>query len=268
VRRKLHAAVAQRVRRASAALLCSTLWRLASHAAVRLIASMFTWCARTETTLSRSAASGAIFNHVLLWRPTPPAEASDVVRPCAILRGHEGAIHRLAWHDAGTLLCSVSEDRSARLWDTREAWTACGTPHQLQPAASLFGHTGRVWDAVFLDDGMLATVAEDSTARLWRLDGTHLAAIQGHRGRGIWRCAAAGGSLATGGADGGVKLWRLADWLPREHAAEHASAGGTDTLVFAEPLAAVIADAPRVRGKECVPNSKGAANAPLTDAHS
>jgi WD40 repeat protein len=229
---------------------------------------MFTWCARTETTLSRSAASGAIFNHVLLWRPTPPAEASDVVRPCAILRGHEGAIHRLAWHDAGTLLCSVSEDRSARLWDTREAWTACGTPHQLQPAASLFGHTGRVWDAVFLDDGMLATVAEDSTARLWRLDGTHLAAIQGHRGRGIWRCAAAGGSLATGGADGGVKLWRLADWLPREHAAEHASAGGTDTLVFAEPLAAVIADAPCVRGKECVPNSKGAANAPLTDAHS
>jgi hypothetical protein len=36
VRRKLHAAVAQRVRRACAALLRSTLWRLASHAAVRL----------------------------------------------------------------------------------------------------------------------------------------------------------------------------------------------------------------------------------------
>lgn len=211
--------------------------------------------------LSRSAASGAIFNHVLLWQPAPPADDGDVVRPSAFLRGHEGAIHRLAWHDGGTLLCSVSEDRSARLWDTRGAWSACETPHELQPASSLFGHTGRVWDAAFLDGGMLATVAEDSTARLWRLDGTPLAAIQGHRGRGIWRCAAAGGALATGGADGGIKLWRLADWLPHDLAAEHTSAGGTDTLVFAEPLDVVAADAPRARGKECVPIDAAAASA-------
>ena len=177
-----------------------------------------------------------------------------MVRPAAFLRGHEGAIHRLVWDNAGAVLCSVSEDRSARLWDTRAAWSACDEPHQLRPAASLFGHTGRVWDAVFVDGDMLATVAEDSTARLWRHDGTQLAAIQGHRGRGIWRCAAAGGALATGGADGGVKLWRLADWLPceGERVAERTSSGGTDTVVFTEPLDAVAAAGPRVRGKECV----------------
>ena len=178
-----------------------------------------------------------------------------MVRPTAMLRGHEGAIHHLAGDDAGATLCSVSEDRSARLWDTRDAWGACDAPRELRPRASLFGHTGRVWDAAFVDGDVIATVAEDGTARLWRHDGMQLAAIQGHRGRGIWRCAVAGGSLVTGGMDGGVKMWQLADWLPRSDSEDHASAGGTDTSVFAEPFEAPMADGPRMRGKKCVPKA-------------
>ena len=191
---------------------------------------------------------------MLLWRPVPASDG-EMVRPTAMLRGHEGAIHHLAWDVAGATLCSVSEDRSARLWDTCNAWSACDAPHELRPVASLFGHTGRVWNAVFVDGGMVATVAEDGTARLWRHDGTQLAAIQGHRGRGIWRCVVAGGSLVTGGTDGGVKMWQLADWLPRGDGEVHCSAGGTDTAVLAEPLNAALADGPRVRGKECVPKA-------------
>lgn len=54
--------------------------------------------------------------------------------------------------------------------------------------------------------------------------------LQGHRGRGIWRCAllepclqppaadaataAARCFIFTGGADSSIKCWRLADWLP------------------------------------------------------
>ena len=188
---------------------------------------------------------------MLLWRPAP-VNFGEVVRPTAMLQGHEGAIHHLAWDAAGATLCSVSEDRSARLWDTRDFWSTCDTPRELHSVASLFGHTGRVWDAVFVDSGIIATVAEDGTARLWRRDGTQLAAIQGHRGRGIWRCAVAGGSLVTGGTDGGVKMWQLADWLPFGDSEAHSSAGGTDNAVFTEPLDAVLADGPRMRGKECV----------------
>ena len=169
-----------------------------------------------------------------------------------MLQGHEGAIHHLAWDAAGAMLCSASEDRSARLWDARDTWSECDTPRELRPVASLFGHTGRVWDAAFVDGSVIATVAEDGTARLWRHDGTQLAAIQGHRGRGIWRCAVAAGSLVTGGTDGGVKMWQLADWLPCGDSEVHASAGGTDNAVFAEPIDAALADGPRMRGKECV----------------
>ena len=54
--------------------------------------------------------------------------------------------------------------------------------------------------------------------RAWRLaDGQQLACLQGHRGRGIWRCSfhTPAGLLLTAGADASIKLWRMADWLPQ-----------------------------------------------------
>jgi len=40
-----------------------------------------------------------------------------------------------------------------------------------------------------------------------------VARLQGHRGRGVWRCLALpGGCVATAGADGSLKLWALADF--------------------------------------------------------
>ena len=48
--------------------------------------------------------------------------------------------------------------------------------------------------------------------RVWR-SGKCVAALQGHRGRGIWRCALLpGGRAATAGADGSLKLWPLANF--------------------------------------------------------
>ncbi|GIL97391.1 hypothetical protein Vretimale_2818, partial [Volvox reticuliferus] len=94
---------------------------------------------------------------------------------------------------------------------------------------------------------MLVTGSEDCTARLWHAaTGRCLAVMQGHRGRGIWRCAvhgsgggitsgdygcgpadsrgASGGAgvgasergyvLATAGADSAIRLWSLREWLP------------------------------------------------------
>ena len=60
--------------------------------------------------------------------------------------------------------------------------------------------------------------------RAWRLaDGQQLACLQGHTGRGIWRCSfhSPAGLLLTAGADASVKLWHMPDWLPQP-------ASGTD----------------------------------------
>jgi len=52
----------------------------------------------------------------------------------------------------------------------------------------------------------------DSLGRVWR-GGRCVARLQGHRGRGVWRCLALpGGCVTTAGADGSLKLWALADF--------------------------------------------------------
>ena len=54
--------------------------------------------------------------------------------------------------------------------------------------------------------------------RAWRLtDGQQLACLQGHKGRGIWRCSfhSPTGLLLTAGADASIKLWHVPHWLPQ-----------------------------------------------------
>ena len=50
--------------------------------------------------------------------------------------------------------------------------------------------------------------------RVWSSQtGRQVAVLQGHTGRGMWRCALAGPHLITGGADGSIKSWRWASHL-------------------------------------------------------
>lgn len=56
--------------------------------------------------------------------------------------------------------------------------------------------------------------------RVW--DGTtgkQLCSLQGHKGRGVWRCLLHPDQdrLITAGADSSIKIWRLADWMPADH---------------------------------------------------
>ena len=56
--------------------------------------------------------------------------------------------------------------------------------------------------------------------RVWDMtNGKQLCSLQGHKGRGVWRCLLHPNQdlLITAGADSSIKLWRLADWLPAHH---------------------------------------------------
>ncbi|MCH89801.1 WD repeat-containing protein, partial [Trifolium medium] len=66
------------------------------------------------------------------------------------LVGHEGSIFRIAWSSCGSKLVSVSDDRSARVWDVpieRE-----DSLHHDPIAIVLFGHNARVWDCCISDN--------------------------------------------------------------------------------------------------------------------
>ncbi|KAJ1991880.1 WD repeat-containing protein 6 [Dimargaris cristalligena] len=167
-------------------------------------------------------ASGTVFNQVLIWRILSNTHLSIPEGPPVeyILAGHEGVIFGMRFSADGSIVTSVSDDRTVRVWRLPSA----DDPHKLskpvQPV-TLFGHTARVWDCLILSD-LLVSISEDSTCRVWSFDPNQfqaedqeprsLACWRGHLGKSIWGVAVdpTQSWVATGGGDGGIRLWSLA----------------------------------------------------------
>ena len=78
----------------------------------------------------------------------------------AELEGHEGCVNRLAWNETGTLLASVSDDCTLRIWDIRRY--KCDTVINT-------GHTRNIFGVSFIpgtSDRCLATGAMDHRVRV------------------------------------------------------------------------------------------------------
>eukprot|EP01124_Arcella_intermedia_P009370 TRINITY_DN16110_c0_g1_i2.p1 TRINITY_DN16110_c0_g1~~TRINITY_DN16110_c0_g1_i2.p1 ORF type:complete len:1144 (-),score=278.45 TRINITY_DN16110_c0_g1_i2:3083-6406(-) len=161
-------------------------------------------------------ASGTIFNEILLWKPF----ISD--QTFFKLVGHEGVIFRMFWGEDGKSLLSVSDDRSARLWDTPSFPDSPLTdPPHIPAIQSFYGHGARVWDCIIPhpNSPYIITCSEDTTIRVWDVaTGTKISTLEGHTGKSVWRVALhpKGSILASGGGDSAVKLWNLQSLLHKE----------------------------------------------------
>lgn len=77
----------------------------------------------------------------------------------AVLTGHTGVVHAVAFSPDSVTLATVSFDMTVRLWDIRTS-KQIGEP--------LLGHSDRVRTVAFSSDGAtLATTSADTTARFW-----------------------------------------------------------------------------------------------------
>eukprot|EP00002_Diphylleia_rotans_P018749 TRINITY_DN3629_c0_g1_i13.p1 TRINITY_DN3629_c0_g1~~TRINITY_DN3629_c0_g1_i13.p1 ORF type:complete len:746 (-),score=74.08 TRINITY_DN3629_c0_g1_i13:746-2983(-) len=144
------------------------------------------------------AATVTCMREILLW---------DVLKSEIIhrLMGHEGVIFRVFWSPCSTFAVSASDDRTIRRWDI-----PIGNESSSRLVHTYFGHLARVWDCSIVGNYVVSS-AEDSTCKVWHLQGRLLQTLQGHAGKNIWRIAATEEKafLATGGGDGDVRVWSI-----------------------------------------------------------
>ncbi|ORX51774.1 WD40 repeat-like protein [Piromyces finnis] len=167
------------------------------HSEVNCIIYSAKFYGNTLSTLK--LASGTVFNVVILWNVLNKSNGSAIIQE---FKGHEGVIFAMDFTDDGKKICSVSDDRTLRVWTIND-----------RKSIVLYGHTSRIWDCI-LTDKYAITVSEDTTCRVWDYNNESCAACwEGHYGKDIW-CVAMSPErdiVATGGGDSGVRLWNLKD---------------------------------------------------------
>ena len=121
-------------------------------------------------------------------------------RVSGVLRGHQGSVRGVAWSPDGERLVTVSEDRTARVWDVRRRETMM----------ILRGHEDEVRAVSWSPDGArIATASSDRTARIWDArSGQELLVLLGHR-ESVEAVAWSpdGRRLATASRDSTVRMW-------------------------------------------------------------
>ncbi|XP_031568393.1 WD repeat-containing protein 6-like [Actinia tenebrosa] len=160
-------------------------------------------------------ASGTVFNQVLLWKVKGAETKEKSIKVLSKLCGHEGVIFKINFNKSGTLMTSVSDDRSIRLWKLTHA--GLDFTGEVQLLLILYGHSARVWDAKVLTN-FLVSIGEDAVCNVWNYDGKLVKTFSGHKGRSIWSLAISKDEhvIATGGGDGSIRLFSLEDINSKE----------------------------------------------------
>ena len=172
--------------------------------------------------------AGTVFREIVIWRGGGGGGLGSQDRPVLHrLTGHQGVIFSLEFSRDLSLLCSTSDDRTARTWTVsfpadpspsssssssgrgERDWSAA----EIIPGVTLRGHTARVFRSVFVGPDLLATAGEDGTIIVW--DAAKGVKVEEKRARSpVWSLACdrekkQGTTLFSGGEQGLVRSWRV-----------------------------------------------------------
>ncbi len=131
------------------------------------------------------------------------------------LQGHQGDIRDARFSPDGQLIATASWDTTAKIWNL-----------QGKELVTLRGHQGSVRSVIFSPipplsplikggkEGIIATVSDDGTAKLWTTTGQELVTLTGHQEALLGATFSPipsyqGGIIATASKDKTVKLWNL-----------------------------------------------------------
>jgi len=119
---------------------------------------------------------------------------------------HESEIHGVSFSPDGSMIASISDDRTVKVWNLEG-----------KILNTFKGHSDRVWRVSFSPDGQIVGSASgDKTVRLWSLDGTLLRILTGHSDR-VYGVSFSPDGQIVGSASGDktVRLWSLDGTLLR-----------------------------------------------------
>ncbi|GAA2793839.1 nSTAND1 domain-containing NTPase [Crossiella cryophila] len=155
----------------------------------------------------RTVAAGSRDSSVRLWRIADGALLFNLVS------GHNGAVWRVAFNRAGTVMVTAGGGGLALLWNSANptAITGIGPP--------LAGTGGTVYAVGFSPDGRtVATGAGDGSVRLWSLPAEVLI---GHQEPVDFALSSRDGRFTvTGAKDQSIRIWSTADGEPVRTMAE------------------------------------------------
>jgi WD40 repeat protein len=157
------------------------------------------------------------------------------LRMRATLRGHTGAVRRVAFSAHGKFAITASADATARIWNVKTG----------ELVAILAGHASGLRDAAFTTSGrdlVAVTAGDDGTLRIWDASTGALRALyNAHSGR-IERIALTpdGTRVVTAGADGYARVFPIGIDHVKRIVLEHCSLAA----LFVGRCPLVSADAP------------------------
>ena len=169
------------------------------------------------------ALGGTVFREIVIWRyerlPCDgDGDGDDGDRPVLHrLRGHEGVIFCVDFSEERGLICSASDDRTARIWSVGFGTVDRWRDAVITPTRQLQASTARVFRCVFTEDGHVVTGGEDSALCVWKIGECGEAAAmrwRAHSGSPVWCLHADGQKIFSGGGDCGVRSWSLDDSSP------------------------------------------------------
>ena len=163
---------------------------------------------------------GTVFREVVVWRydKLPSDADGDADRPVLHrLRGHEGVIFCVDFSEERGLICSASDDRTARIWSIAFGTVDRWTDASISPFKLLQVGSSRVFRCAFTAQGHVVTGGEDSFLCVWKIDESGEEAAmrwRAHSGSPVWCLHPDGHKIFSGGGDGGVRSWSLDDSNP------------------------------------------------------
>jgi len=172
---------------------------------------------------SRLAANGAN-NDLILW------QWQETGSPATRLPGHRAHVRELAYSGTGTVLGSLDETSTIRLWDTRPPMAAPRVfeDHEDAVTGIAFDATSKQLASVSGWGAYLWDIATQNLAKIEMEDSTSFLSVTFHP-RHSWLMVGSGGSMLD--VDNTVRIWRLPDVAQPNETLEGATSGLTSIAI-------------------------------------